>query len=68
MLGSFTKGDTMGKTRVGLGGMFVIGLVFTIVGASTNNAGFWVPGIVFLAIGLGGVCCVKKKSENSTQT
>ena len=58
----------MNKAKAGLGGMFVIGLVFAIVGASTDNAGFWVPGIVFLAVGLGGACCVKKKSEDSTQT
>ena len=41
----------MNKARAGLGGMSVIGLVFTIVGVSTDNAGFCIPGIVFLVIG-----------------
>ncbi len=47
--------DKMCKAKAGLGGMFVIGLVFTIVGVSASNIGFLVPGVVLLAIGLGGV-------------
>ncbi len=51
------------KANTGLGGLFAIGLVFTIIGA-TSNAGFLAPGIVFLVIGIGGFVRGRKKSQD----
>ena len=55
----------MNKARAGLGGMFLIGVFVTSVGVNTGNAGFYVPGIVFLLIGSGGVLCATKRPKDS---
>jgi hypothetical protein len=58
----------MTQVKAGSGGFFLIGLVFTIVGVSTDNAGFYAPGILFLVIGLGGLFYPKGKSVDSTES
>ncbi len=58
----------MNKVKAGSAGLFVIGLVFTNIGVSTDNAGFLTPGIVFLVVGLGGVFYPKTKAADSTES
>ena len=50
------------KADVGTGGLFVIGLVFTLIGA-TSNKDFLPIGIPFLIIGLGGIVFTRAKSK-----
>lgn len=57
----------MNKAKAGFGGMFVIGLVFTIIGISTGDAGFYAPGIVFLVVGLGAAFYPSKSKQASDQ-